>query len=137
MGRLVVLLILLGMAVPATAEETVVLDFKLAMEVRDGETTRHIEIHPKVAVKDRVPAAITIESSDSHHITLDIDPRLSPTGLVELKLRVKARLGQTMLVRKIKLVTLQGVPAIAEIEDERTREMLKVEVLATKGPPSQ
>lgn len=131
------LLILLLLLAPVAAQESVVLDFKFDMRVREGKDTRHVEMNTKVLVKDGKPAEIVIDSNTDHLVVLKVNPTLRPTGLIELKLTVDALLGRSRLVRKMRLVTLQGVPALAEVEDERTGEMLKVEVIASKGPTTE
>lgn len=131
------LMVMLLLLAPTWADESVVLDFKLTMQVREGKNSRHVEMHPKVLVKDGTPAEIAIDSNTDHLVILKVDPSLRPSGLIELKLTVDALLGGSRLVRKMKLVTLQGVPALAEVEDERTGEFLRVEVVASKAPPGR
>lgn len=128
------ILVLLLLFAPVAAQESVVLDFKFDMRVKEGKNTRHVEMNTKVLVKDGKPADIVIDSNTDHVVTLKVNPTLRPTGLIELGLTVDAMLGRSRLLRKMKLATLQGVPALVEVEDERTGEILKVEVLASKGP---
>lgn len=133
---LLMMMIGLYLAVPAAAEDpvAVVLDFKVAVTVRDGGDSRTIETHPKVKVNQGFPAEITIESSDNGKIALQVVPHLTSTGLLDLDIKVTAHLGNQTRVHKLRLVTLQGVAALAEVVDEQSGESLKLEVIASKAP---
>ena len=136
------LLTLIVLALPAPAQEpvstiasgSVILAFKVKISVPEGGKTRLIEMAPKVAVADGKEAEIAIEQDPKTNLRLLVLPKLGPKGFVDLELTVKAMLSGKSVTRRMRVVTLLGVPAVVEVDDERQGEKLRVEVTATRAP---
>jgi hypothetical protein len=89
---------------------------------------------PKVAVVNGKEAEIAIEQDPKTQVSLAVLPKLGPENIVDLELTLKALLSGKSVTRKMRLVTLMGVPALVEVDDPRQGEKLRIEVTATRAP---
>lgn len=123
-----------GSATVAESNSGVLLAFRLKISTPVGDKVRSVEVAPRMVIGDGKEGQIRVETPDKSFITLRVLPTTGPKGYVTVAMTITARLGGADVTRKVKLTTLLGSPALVEIDDERQKEKLTIEVTPSLSP---
>lgn len=112
-------LLLLSLTLPVWAQTEAAVQLSFAIEGKVGEHS--LETRPRVLTLEGKSCEIAIgqdEEEPVEWVRLEVTPTLVQGGRVELVQRLLIQVGERKFERKVKLVSLLGVPATIEFQED-------------------